>query len=103
MGLRQLRRVLTVSALVLLSAIAHAQEATLSGTVIDESGGLLPGVVVRAVNEATGNNFEAVTDGSGAYRLPIRVGTYRITAELADSPLPLRPLHCWSANKLWRI
>ncbi len=82
MGMPQLRRWLTIAALVLMPLGAYAQEATLSGSITDESGGLLPGVVVRAVNEATGNSFEAVTDARGAYRLPVRVGTYKLTAEL---------------------
>ncbi len=70
-------------ALLVLPAHAFAQEATLSGTVTDSTGGVLPGVVVRAVHEATGNSFEAVTDGAGSFRLEVRIGAYRITAELA--------------------
>jgi hypothetical protein len=62
--------------------MAHAQEATLSGTVTDTTGGALPGVTVRAVHEASGNSFEAVTDERGDYRIPARVGAYRVTAEL---------------------
>ena len=62
---------------------AHAQEAVVSGTVSDNTGGVLPGVVVRAVHEATGNRFETVTEGTGAFRLPVRIGVYRISAELA--------------------
>jgi hypothetical protein len=38
---------------------------------------------VRAVHDASGNSFEAVTDARGEYRLPLRVGVYRVTAELA--------------------
>jgi len=53
-----------------------------SGTVADSTGGVLPGVVVTAVHEASGNSFEAVTDGQGRYRLAVRVGTYRILASL---------------------
>lgn len=80
----QLRSWLAVMVLLLVIPLPiSAQEATLSGTVTDETGGALPGVVVRAVNEATGNQFEVVSDTSGAYRLAVRVGTYRVTAELA--------------------
>src|SRR5687768_1426904 len=68
--------------LLVLPAAAHAQEATLTGTVVDSTGGVLPGVVVRAVHEDTGNSFEAVTDGAGAFRMEVRIGAYRITAEL---------------------
>ncbi|MGH9256787.1 MAG: carboxypeptidase-like regulatory domain-containing protein, partial [Vicinamibacterales bacterium] len=59
------------------------QEAVLSGTVADSTGGVLPGVVVRAVHEATGNSFETVTDSGGVYQLAVRVGVYRVSAELS--------------------
>jgi hypothetical protein len=59
-----------------------AQEATLSGTVTDSTGGVLPGVTITAVHEATGNRFSAVTDERGAFRLPARIGAYQIIAEL---------------------
>ena len=61
---------------------AYAQDATLNGTVTDSTGGVLPGVTITAVNEETGNTFVAVTDGTGEFRLPVRIGVYRITAEL---------------------
>src|SRR5438045_6289735 len=66
-----------------LPAAGYGQEAVLSGTVTDATGGVLPGVTIRAVHEATGNSFEAVTDQRGAYRIPVRIGGYVITAELA--------------------
>ena len=59
-----------------------AQEAVVSGTVSDNTGGVLPGVVVRAVHVASGNSFEAVTDGAGEFRLAVRIGGYEIIAEL---------------------
>ena len=43
----------------------------------------MPGVTIKAVHEASGNIFEAVTDQRGAYRIPVRVGVYKISAELA--------------------
>jgi hypothetical protein len=61
----------------------YAQEAVLTGTVTDSTGGVLPGVTILAVHEATGNRFEAVTDERGIYRIPARVGGYQLTAELA--------------------
>ena len=79
----RLQRWLTVAAIWALPVMASAQEATLSGTVSDATGGALPGVTVRAVHEASGNSFEGVTDARGDYRLPVRVGAYRLTAELA--------------------
>jgi hypothetical protein len=66
----------------MLPARAFAQEATLTGTVTDTTGGVLPGVTVTAVNEATGNTFTGVTDERGIYRIALRVGTYRMSIEL---------------------
>jgi len=78
-----LRRVLLVSVVLLWPGRGYAQEATITGTVSDATGAVLPGVAVVAVHEATGNQFETVTDGRGVYRIPVRVGLYRITAQLA--------------------
>src|SRR5215216_6861937 len=75
-------RLLLLAAALLMPVSALAQEAVVSGTIADATGGVLPGVVVRAVNQASGNSFEAVTDGAGAFRIPLRVGVYEITAEL---------------------
>src|SRR5687767_604607 len=71
-----------VGTLLFAPAVSHAQEATLSGTVTDSTGGVLPGVVVTAVHEASGNSFETVTDSAGGYRVPVRIGTYRLRLEL---------------------
>jgi hypothetical protein len=61
-----------------------AQEATLSGSVTDTTDAVLPGVTVTALHVDTGTTFVGVTDASGNYRVPaVRVGIYRITAELA--------------------
>jgi len=77
------RTIIVVGALLTLPARAFAQEAALSGTVTDTTGGVLPGVSILAVHEATGNTFQGLTDERGAYRIPVRVGLYRVTAELA--------------------
>ncbi len=83
------RRVLGVIVQVCATAIvlalpiaAHAQDATLTGTITDATGAVLPGVTVTAIHEEAGNTFVVVTDGSGVFRLPVRIGPYRVTAEL---------------------
>ena len=78
----RLRRLIVVVMILAMPALAHVQEATVIGTVTDSTGGVLPGVTMRAVHEATGNAFETVTDERGNYRIPARTGTYRITADL---------------------
>ena len=74
---------LMLCALLWLPARAHAQEATISGTITDSTGGVLPGVTITALHEATGNTFVAVTDQEGIYRLPVRAGGFRLTVELS--------------------
>ena len=77
------RRFVVVAAFLLLPIQAFAQEAAIGGTITDATGGVLPGVVVRAVNEANGNSFEAVTDSTGKFVMTLRIGGYRVAAELA--------------------
>jgi hypothetical protein len=48
---------LAVLASIVLPTIANAQEATVSGTVTDTTGAVLPGVTITALHEATGNTF----------------------------------------------
>src|SRR4029453_8196954 len=77
-----IRRVLLIAAILAMPMAALAQEAVLTGTVTDATGGVLPGVTVTVVHEASGNRFVAVTDERGVYRIPARVGAYQIAAEL---------------------
>ena len=80
---RQFARVLLSAFVLLLPGVVFAQEATVTGTITDSTGGVLPGVTVTATNEDSGNTFVAVTDAAGAFRLPVRIGSYRIAAELS--------------------
>ncbi|HEY7305530.1 MAG TPA: TonB-dependent receptor [Bryobacteraceae bacterium] len=61
---------------------AQFTTASLGGTVLDSSGGVVPGARVTAQNTETGFRQTAVTDATGTYlfsRLPI--GTYKLTSE----------------------
>jgi len=77
-----MKRLVFALAALFLPLAAAAQEATLNGTVTDSTGSVLPGVTVQALHEASGNTFMAVTDGRGAYQIPVRVGIYKITVQL---------------------
>jgi len=76
------RAVIVATILLVLPAVSRAQDATLTGTVKDSSGGVLPGVTITALHEASGNTFVAVTDAAGTFRLPVRTGTIRLSVEL---------------------
>ena len=74
---------MAVGAILMLPVLGQAQESTVSGTVTDSTGAVIPGVMVTATHNESGNKFVAITDERGGFRLPVRVGNYRITAELA--------------------
>jgi hypothetical protein len=56
---------------------------TLTGTVLDSSGGVLPGVTVTAKNEQTGLTQSTVSADSGDWRIPaLPTGTYEVSFEI---------------------
>jgi hypothetical protein len=72
----------------MLPHLAVAQTLTsgsLSGTVIDQQEGVLPGVVVVAVHEPTGERLQTITNRAGRFGfLNVRVGgPYTVTTTLA--------------------
>ena len=73
---------LTIGALLAMPLGSYAQEATIGGTITDTTGGVLPGVALVAVHTDTGNTFETVSDGTGRYSVPVRIGGYTVTAAL---------------------
>jgi hypothetical protein len=67
------------------TAFAQSQAAngSIEGTVVDESGGVLPGVTVTVTNTETGAVRTVVTNESGLFRAPLLpLGTYTVRAEL---------------------
>ena len=57
---------------------------SIEGAVTDLTEGVLPGAMVTAVEVDRGFSREAVTDGTGAYRLiEVPPGTYRVTIALS--------------------
>jgi hypothetical protein len=66
------------------SAYAQFDRGTISGTIKDEQGGVVPGVTVTIVNTGTQQSRSAVTDGTGFYTFPnLTSGRYDISAELS--------------------
>jgi hypothetical protein len=64
-------------------AFAQFDTATVVGTVRDNSGGVIPGATVTLTNKATGIAVVKVTDANGNFEfMTVRVGTYKVTAEL---------------------
>ena len=79
---RVVRRLLAVGVLLILPALAPRRKPHSGGTVVDATGGVLPGATLTAVLEASGNTFEGVTDERGVYRIAARAGVYRLTVAM---------------------
>src|SRR5882724_6147723 len=69
--------------LLCLRASAVAQDASVIGSVTDDTRSVLPGATITATGLETGVQTVAVTDGNGQYRLRLPPGTYKLLAELA--------------------
>jgi hypothetical protein len=82
--MRRLREGLAVLALLVLVPAAAFAQASITGTVKDASGAVLPGVTVEASSPALiEKTRSAVTDGSGQYRIvDLRAGIYTVTFTL---------------------
>jgi hypothetical protein len=79
-------RIALAAALCALAMPAMAQEitATLTGTVTDETGAVLPGVTVTVRNTGTGFSKDVVTTGEGVYTAPLLpTGRYEAVFMLA--------------------
>jgi hypothetical protein len=74
---------LTLAAAVPASAQATAANGAIEGTVVDDSGAVLPGVTVTITGVDTGAERVVVTNDSGLYRVPLLpLGVYQVAAEL---------------------
>jgi hypothetical protein len=59
-----------VVCLVLLSALVHSQDAStgaIRGTVVDASGGRVPGASIALINNANGSHYSAISDDLGQF------------------------------------
>jgi hypothetical protein len=77
------RRLILPALIIACPAIGFAQETSISGSVVDESSGALPGVAVTATDLNTGRKFTDTTRVDGGYRLVgLPSGKYELRAEL---------------------
>ncbi len=74
------------------AVLAQSATATLSGTVVDDPGNLIPGASVTISNNATGLQRQTVTDGEGNFVIPLLPpGNYTITVQRAGfTPAEIR-------------
>ena len=85
---RSLVKLFAAAALIALSSLnASAQTgsgtSSLSGTVVDSAGGVIPGATVVVTNNATGVKRNFITNASGVFSAPaLDIGTYSVTVSL---------------------
>src|SRR6266571_237914 len=82
-----MKRELMVMCLVFLSLTvpgwAQSDRGTITGTVADATGAVIPGVTIEAKNMSTGTTYQAGTSETGNFTLPqLPVGTYELSASL---------------------
>src|SRR5215813_12114493 len=76
-------RWLIALAFLMLPALAAAQNATVQGTVVDESKASMPGATITVTELASGRQSVAVTEVDGRYRFDnLAPGTYKLRVEL---------------------
>ena len=91
-------RLVFVSAFVAIALLngpcAHAQEATLTGNVVDSSGAVIPGASIVLRNTATGTATESVSNAQGLFGFPSsRPGGYELMVTLSGfAPFTLKAL-----------
>ena len=70
---------------------AQDTRGTISGTVTDPQGGVLPGVAVTVTNAGTGTTTRLTTNSSGYYEAALLLpGEYSVTAKLhSDVEFPI--------------
>jgi len=77
------RMLWSLGVILFVSVSASAQDASVIGTVTDESKAVLPGATVTATERSTGRTFVDVANERGEYRLlRIPAGRYEFKAEL---------------------
>src|SRR4051812_1840819 len=82
MRLEQVVRFLALGVLCAVSIAAQTVQATLTGRVVDTSGGGVPNVDVQVRNVETNQFTGVLTDKTGQYTAPyLRPGQYSITVE----------------------
>lgn len=64
---------------------AQVDQGSISGTVADNSGGVIPGATVTITSNDTGLTFTRTTNGNGFYTFtPIKIGTYTVSVTASN-------------------
>ncbi len=83
---------------------AQSGAAIITGLVVDDTGGALPGVVVTATSASSGVTYVAASNEAGNYSIPgLLVGEYTVKAELAGFRTATRSVVTLEAKQVARL
>ena len=77
------RKVATLSFLTAATVFAQSNQGTITRTVSDPAGAVVPGAVIQIKNQETGVVFRGGTSATGNYVQAVPAGTYEITVNAA--------------------
>ena len=80
----KMKRVMALPVLFVVAAAGGLaqQQATLTGTITDSTGAVVPGASVQLLNAQTKESYTATSGAAGNYTIPfVKPGTYVLTAE----------------------
>ncbi len=90
--MREITLLLILSLLCVTSTIAQSSSATINGIVLDPAGAAISGAQVVVVNDATGVQYHAKTNGEGVYVVPdLPPGPYRIQVSNSGFKTIIKP------------
>ena len=95
--------ILALAALFATAPAALAQEArgTITGTIRDASGGVVPGATITITHVAMGTEIAVVTNDVGFFQVPYLLpGTYQVAAELSGFKKAAREVEVRIADRL---
>ena len=91
MALRKLMLVCLMFAFCGQLVLAQVNSGTISGTVRDASGAVLPGASIAVTNQDTGITRSVTSNASGRYSAPgLSLGNYQVTAQQAGFQTQIR-------------
>src|SRR5664280_664167 len=77
-------RLILMVLMTLVVALAQSDRGTITGTIADPTGAVVPGAALHASNTATGAEYDTVTTATGNYTLPsLPAGSYDLSVTAA--------------------
>jgi hypothetical protein len=100
----KLLRAVGVSLFVVCAALAQTNLGTITGTIADPAGAVIPNAPIEAKNTATGAVYTAAASGTGNYTIgQLPVGTYELSVSVAGFKKYVRPGVMVEAYGIYRI